>query len=601
MTDVVIDKWKLFERLGYKVYHPEVERFHNSTAKTKVCAAPSRTTKSYSAAKDVLPDILKPGTMGWIVGPNYTLAEKEFRYIHQDLVINRDRLGLPKPRVCLTNARSGSLYIEFPWGSIVEGKSADSPVSLLGEAVDWVIYSEAAQLPRGIRERYVQQRLITRNGREIVPTTPFTTGEWVQEEIEKFGHNPDFPEVEAFTWDVTANPEYSMADFNLAKRKYGEDSAMFREQYLGEWVFYAGLIYNNIDPKIHIIEPFDIPKSWPVVRAVDFGARDPFVCLLFAVGPNAELYQFAEYYNRESAPIRVHAANIKEMSRGYNIIDSVGDPAAKQSIEDLCYEGVMCSPADNERAAGRMRVMEYLMPTDEAAPPFQNAPDNPSGKWPRLFTFSNQHETIREQKFYRWKERKSVKSEMDREQTEGEDHCLHPDTKVITDKGKVRIKDLVGKEGKVLSRDGKWENFRHARMTMKDQPIVEVKFDNGDSVKCTKDHKFLTPDGWVEAVDMIGKSCCTVVQKSVVEKCVEVSPAGKSDVYCLEVPATHALAVESGILTHNSMDCRRYGVFTRPSPFEIRHNLAKGSFSYEMDKMIGSQTKTGFMGYGKAV
>lgn len=469
--NIVIDKWKLFDRLGYKTYHPEVRRFHNSGAKTKVCSAPSRTTKSYSAAKDVLPDILTPGTRGWIVGPNYTLAEKEFRYIHEDLVINRDRLGLPKPRVCLTNPRSGSLYIEFPWGSIVEGKSADSPISLLGEAIDWVIYSEAAQLPRGIRERYVQQRLITTNGREIIPTTPSSIGEWVLEEHEKFGDNPDFPEIESFKWDVTANPKYNMKEFELAKRKYGEDSPMFREQYLGEWVFYAGLIFNNIDPRIHIIEPFDIPRSWPVIRAIDFGARDPFVCLLFAVGPNAELYQFKEYYNRETTiPMRVHAMHIKEMCKDMNIVESVGDPASKQSIEDLCYEGVMCSPADNERAAGRMRVMEYLMPTSEAAPPFQNAPDNPHGKWPRLFTFSNQRETIREQKFYRWKEGRKVEGE--KEKTEGEDHA---------------------------------------------------------------------------------------------------------------------------------MDCRRYGVYTRPSPFEERSRLVKGSFDYEMDKMIGSNVKTGYIGYGKTL
>ncbi len=469
--NIVIDKWKLYDRLGYKVYHPEVKRFHNSSAKVKVCTAPRRTTKSYSAAKDCLPDILRPGTRTWIVGPNYTLAEKEFRYIHEDLVINRDRLGLPKPRVCMTNPRSGSLYIEFAWGSIVEGKSADSLVSLLGEEVDVALYSEASQLSRGVRERYVQPTLITRNGRELIPTTPDTLGEWVQEEVE-FAANPNFPEIESFSWDVTANPRYNMEDFNLAKRKYGEDSAIFREQYLGEWVFYAGLIYNNIDPSIHIIEPFDIPKSWPVIRAIDFGARDPFVCLLFAVGPNAELYQFKEYYNRESAPIRVHAMNIKEMCKDLNIVESVGDPAARQSIEDLCYEGVVCSPADNERAAGRMRVMEYLMPTSEAAPPFQNAPPNPSGKWPRLFTFSDQRETIREQKFYRWKERKGVKAEMDKEKTEGEDHA---------------------------------------------------------------------------------------------------------------------------------MDCRRYGVYTRPSPFEERSRLKRGTFDYEMDKMIGSNVNTGYIGYGKTL
>ena len=168
----VIDKWKLFELLGYKTYHPEVKRFHNSKSRIKVCSAPRRSTKSYSAAKDLLATILMPDTRTWIVGPTYTLAEKEFRYIHEDLVLKRGTLGLPKPKVCHNNARAGNLYIRFPWGSVVEGKSADNPESLLGDAVDQVLYSEAAQLPRHIRERYVQPTVITKKGIEIIPTTP---------------------------------------------------------------------------------------------------------------------------------------------------------------------------------------------------------------------------------------------------------------------------------------------------------------------------------------------------------------------------------------------------------------------------------------------
>lgn len=40
--------------------------------------------------------------------------------------------------------------------------------------------------------------------------------------------------------------------------------------------------------------------------------------------------------------------------------------------------------------------------------------------------------------------------------------------------------------------------------------------------------------------------------------CVSVTPAGRSDVYCLEVPSTHAFAVEGGVVVHNCMDGLRY-------------------------------------------
>lgn len=419
----MIDKWKLFEMLGYDVTHPEVRRFHNSESRIKVASAPRRTSKSYAAAKDVLPDVLTPGTRGWIVGPNYSLAEKEFRYIHEDLVLGRKKLDLPAPKICQTNARSGQLYIKFPWGSIVEGKSADNPESLLGEAVDWVIYSEAAQLPRHIRERYVHPTVITKKGREIVPTTPDQGGEWVHELVEK-GETGSHG-IDSFHWDVTANPKYDMEEFERAKRFYGEDSPVFREQYMGEWVFYGGRVYGTFQEATHVIEPFDIPKDWPVIRGIDFGHRDPFVCLWCAVGPSSELYFFQEYYSREGKSIREHAMEIKARSMGMRISLTVGDPTAAQAIDDICFEGIPTVSGNNDRTAGRLRFLEYLMQTEDGVPPWpiRDLPIAVSQKkWPRAYVFKGLTEFRREMRYYRWKE--GAQREGDKEKTEGDDHAM---------------------------------------------------------------------------------------------------------------------------------------------------------------------------------
>ena len=423
MNVPIIDKWLLFKELGYEVKHPVVRSFHESNSRIKVASAPRRTSKSYAAAKDVLADILTPGTRGWIVGPNYSLAEKEFRYIHEDLVLNRKKLGLPGPKVCQTNARSGQLYIRFPWGSIVEGKSADNPESLLGEAVDWVIYSEAAQLPRHIRERYVHPTVITKKGREIVPTTPDQGGEWVHELVEKGEQGTHG--IESFHWDVTANPKYDMEEFERAKRFYGEESPVFREQYLGEWVFYGGRVYGTFQEATHVIDPFDIPSDWPVIRGIDFGHRDPFVCLWCAVGPNSELYFYDEYYSREGKSIREHAQEIKARSFGRKISLTVGDPSAAQAIDDICYEGIPTISGNNDRTAGRLRFLEYLMQTEDGVPPWpiRDLPITQSQrKWPRVYVFKTLTEFRREMRYYRWKE--GSQREGDREKTEGDDHAM---------------------------------------------------------------------------------------------------------------------------------------------------------------------------------
>ena len=421
MDKIQINKWALFDKLGYDVEHPIVRNFHDSEARVKVVCAPRRGSKSWSAAHDVLPDVLIPNSRTWIVGPDYGLAEKEFRYIHQRLVVEREVLGLPAPLVCHTNAKTGSLYIKFPWGAIVEGKSATRPESLLGEAVNTVIYAEAAQMPRRIREQYVEQTLITTRGREIIPTTPSMAAEWVHE-LFMHGEEEKFSEIESFHWDITANPVYPVEELEWARKFHGEDSPVFKEQYLGEWVFYGGVVYPTFNPDTHVIEPFDIPKSWPRVRAIDFGLRDPFVCLWGAIGPEGEVYLYREYYIRESASIREHATMIKEYSKGEKIVETVGDPEAAQSIEDLNYEGLSCVKANNDRQAGRMKVTEYMLPTPDGPEPYPLKDKTGRKKNPRLYIFNTCIETLREVRYFRWKETRNV--EGDKERTEGEDHAM---------------------------------------------------------------------------------------------------------------------------------------------------------------------------------
>ena len=44
------------------------------------------------------------------------------------------------------------------------------------------------------------------------------------------------------------------------------------------------------------------------------------------------------------------------------------------------------------------------------------------------------------------------------------------------------------------------------------------------------------------------------------QRCVRVEEAGRSDVYCLNVPSTAAFCIEGGFLVHNSADELRYAM-----------------------------------------
>jgi hypothetical protein len=96
------------------------------------------------------------------------------------------------------------------------------------------------------------------------------------------------------------------------------------------------------------------------------------------------------------------------------------------------------------------------------------------------------------------------------------DHCFHPDTLVDTDKGAIKIKDLVGKEGKVLSLGGKYAKFKNVRLTRKDALVFTMTTKNGRSVTCTGDHKFLSNGEWKELLDLkIGDNIEESIHKGV--------------------------------------------------------------------------------------
>ena len=86
--------------------------------------------------------------------------------------------------------------------------------------------------------------------------------------------------------------------------------------------------------------------------------------------------------------------------------------------------------------------------------------------------------------------------------------CFHPDTQVVTRKGNKRIIDIeIGDE--VASIDevtGKsvWKVVTSQIKTKSaHKPKVQITLDNGHTVKCTVDHKWLTTNkGWVEAGDL---------------------------------------------------------------------------------------------------
>lgn len=132
------------------------------------------------------------------------------------------------------------------------------------------------------------------------------------------------------------------------------------------------------------------------------------------------------------------------------------------------------------------------------------------------------------------------------------DTCLAGDTLCCDLSGQVRqIKDIPAgealwvytiKDGMVTS-----ASATSLGMTRSMADLVKLKLDNGESLKCTPDHKIMLPNGsYCRADELI-----TGQKVMPAHKIISVFPACAEPVYCLSVPETRNFGLECGLFVHN--------------------------------------------------
>jgi len=80
----------------------------------------------------------------------------------------------------------------------------------------------------------------------------------------------------------------------------------------GLWVAAEGIIYDEFDPVVHLVDRFPIPASWARYWTVDFGFTNPFVLQCWAEDPDGRLFLYRELY-RTKRLVEDHAADIMKI------------------------------------------------------------------------------------------------------------------------------------------------------------------------------------------------------------------------------------------------------------------------------------------------
>lgn len=376
-----LDKWAIYDwdEDGAGMLwdpHPGQLTIAESTARHKVASCGRRFGKSDLGGHELLPpaiiayqnqdEIRKTGKRMeyWIVGPEYSDAEKEFRVLWN--LINRLKMPLDRPG-SYNDPIGGSMHISLWNGAYqVHCKSSKYPDQLVGERLFGVILAEAAKQKPSIWVKYVRPMLNDFKGWSLHTSTP----EGKNHFFEKFelGQNPSFPDWESWRMPAWVNPYvYSdtsdehvavMQSFmrnepHLSPREIVEREGLrvdreiadlagemsieaFNQEIGADFTEYVGQVFKDYDEAYHVGD-LEFNPNWETYGACDYGFSNPNVWLLIQVGPWGEINVLREIYmsgltDEEFADeIRRQDLNPPQLHMFY---PDPEDPSATRVLED---------------------------------------------------------------------------------------------------------------------------------------------------------------------------------------------------------------------------------------------------------------------------
>lgn len=201
----------------------------------------------------------------------------------------------------------------YPNGSVIVVGGMDRAIRIMSSEYDMIYVQEATELAEDDWEALTTR---LRHGvmayqQIIADCNPGTPGHWLKARADR---------------DATSmldsrhedNPMLFDRDGNLTKSGtayIGKLDALTGVRYLrlrkGLWAAAEGIIYEEYDPVVHVIEPFPIPADWPRYWTVDFGFVHPFVLQCWAQDPDGRLYLYRELY-RTKRTVDQHARDIMD-------------------------------------------------------------------------------------------------------------------------------------------------------------------------------------------------------------------------------------------------------------------------------------------------
>lgn len=414
-----------FEKTGYAP-HGGQRLVHYEAARHRVLCNGRRWGKTLVGGKECeaaafVLNFLGEPQVGWIIGPEYSDCEKEFRVIYD--TFKKLRIDAVSPKF-LNNVENGSMHIKTAWGFDIQCRSARHPESLVGEGLDFVLMVEAGRHRRKMWGDYVRPALSDKRGWSFSSGVP----EGAAEDSLLYSMYQRGQDPSKKSWWSTQMPSWTnpivfpggRQDPEILDAKDDLTDDEFDRQYGAQFVERVGRVMTEWDDDIHVKEDLEYDRRWPLYAAVDFGFTNDWVWLWIQVDAWGKTYVIDEerFLMRDTEDIaRVDLANHPLIKRVKMIYV---DPSRPDDAAVLTR--TLGLPTNNKTGGEletRLRMIRHAL---KARP--EHLPDGHPEKQPDLF-IAGRCKTLRWEmkQGYRWPENRSER------QGEGRNNSEQPQDK----------------------------------------------------------------------------------------------------------------------------------------------------------------------------
>lgn len=307
-----------------------------------------------------------PGAQGLMV-------RKTYKSLIAGAVVTYEKKVLPRPpgdARCPVVKFGGERpeFYDYPNASRLWLGGMDNPDKFLSSEFDFIYINQAEELSVDDGEK-LTGRATGRAGNApyaqvMGDCNPSYPQHWIRSRARLkvfYSRHEDNPTLfDPRTGQITEQGKVTMAVLDALT------GVRYKRGRLGLWVAAEGQVYEAYDDAVHLIDRFDIPRTWRRFRSIDFGYTNPFSCSWYALDPDGRLIHYRQIYHTQRL-VEDHARDINRLSAGEPIEATITDHDAEDRATLEKY-GIPTVAAQKDISLGLQAVAARLRKAGDGKP-----------------------------------------------------------------------------------------------------------------------------------------------------------------------------------------------------------------------------------------